>query len=315
MLLLTVSSSTVAARAEPRGNDGEELVQHGIELRKAGKNGDALAEFEKAYALSPTPRTRAQIALALHALGDWIGAERGLLDALSATDDPWVAQYRDVLEGALATVRAHLASLTVSTNAPTGELVINRVTVHALPLREPVRVVAGTLDIAVRAPGFRSADRVIELAAASERHEVFELEPVAEPAAPSPANVNALRSGADTPQPTTRRNPVPGYLALGAAGALAGGGFAAWRVHETDVAIYNDDGKCLLGTRTRGQQCGNYADAANAAFAVETAAFALSAAAAGTGVWLLLAAGKSAKLHGAWCSPSGPRGLVCGADF
>ena len=67
-----------AARADEPPGDAEALIQHGIELRRAGKNGEALSEFQKAYAIAPTPRAQAQIALALHALGDWLGAERGL---------------------------------------------------------------------------------------------------------------------------------------------------------------------------------------------------------------------------------------------
>lgn len=303
------------ALADPLPSESEPLVQHGIELRKVGKNAEALAQFQKAYALTPTPRGRAQIALALHALGDWLGAERGLTEALRATDDAWIGQYRDALEGALATVRAHLASLAVSINASTGELLVNGVSVHALPLREPIRVVAGTLDVAVRAPGYLPVERTIVLAPGDERQETFELTSV--PALDSPAaeEANAGPKRAETRLPAPRRAPLLTYLAFGAAGALAVGGVVAWRVHENDAAIYNDPSRCLLGTKTREQQCGNYADAAHVALAVEAVAFALAAAAAGTGAWLLLAPAQPARAHTAWCGPSGGAGVVCGARF
>ena len=128
-LLLVVNT----ARAEPPVGEAEAHIQNGIGLRRAGRDADALLEFQQAYAIVPTPRAQAQIALALHALGDWLGAERGLQQALGDGGDPWIAEYRGALEGALATVRAHLAWLSVSVNVPAGELLINGVSVRMVP--------------------------------------------------------------------------------------------------------------------------------------------------------------------------------------
>jgi hypothetical protein len=311
----------VAAGAAPPSEEAEKLIQHGVELRRQGKNGEALSEFQKAYELAPTPRGQAQIALALHAVGDWLGAERGLEEALRTEDDPWIAQYRDVLEGALATVRAHLGRLSVAINAAAGELLLNGVAVHTLPLSAPIRVTAGTLDIEVRAAGYAPAKRTIEIAAGTERHETFVLELLPPPAPvppPTPGVVPPVaapeRSSAEGPPAPASPGHFAGYVALGAAGAFAGGGVAAWIARQDNVAIYNDDGRCLVGTRTRGQECGQYADAANRALALEIAAFSAAGGAAVLGTWLLWTPRRK-PAGAAWCAPWGRVGLACTAEF
>jgi tetratricopeptide (TPR) repeat protein len=308
------------ARAEEPAAEAEALIQKGVELRRAGKNGEALSEFQKAFALTPTPRAEAQIALALHALGDWLGAERALKEALRAADDPWIAQYRDPLEGALATVRAHLGWLSVSVNVAAGELLLNGVSVHAVPLSEPIRVAAGTLDVAVHATGYAPSERTTEIAAGAEQHEVFTLEPLPPPIRPPevvrPVDATMLAStSAATRAPSLQRSLV-GYATLGGAGVLVGGGIVAWRVRESDVATYNDNSQCLVGTRTRGQQCGHYADAANEALGLEIAAFAAAAGVTGLGAWLLLWRPPIQQPLGALsCSPWSHAGVMCGASF
>src|SRR5579859_5344419 len=59
------------AQAEDAGVESEAHIQRGVQLRLLGANQEALTEFEAAYALTATPRCRAQIALARQALGDW----------------------------------------------------------------------------------------------------------------------------------------------------------------------------------------------------------------------------------------------------
>jgi hypothetical protein len=320
--LLAVGS----ARAEEPAAAAEARIQRGIELRRAGRNGEALSEFQKAFALTPTPRAQAQIALALHALGDWLGAERALEDALRAGDDPWIAQYRDVLEGALATVRAHLGWLSVSANVAAGELFLNGVSVHALPLSGSIRVVAGKLDTEVRAQGYTAVLRTIEIVPGKEDHETFTLEPqaVAQRSADPVASVADVPSNLLVPKlvPKPRRSapawrsPMAGSLALGAAGAFAAGGIVAWRVREDNVATYDDNSRCLVGPRTRAEQCGQYADASNMALGLEIAAFAAAAGTAAFGTWVLLTAPHARPSPGAVsCSPFGQVGLLCGGLF
>ena len=312
---LLIASRT---RADDLTAEAEALIRHGVELRRASRNAEALSEFQRANELVPSPRAQAQIALALHALGDWLGAERGLEKALAAASDAWIAQYREALEGALATVRAHLGRLSVSANVPSGEVLVNGVSVHSLPLTEPIRVVAGDLDVTVRAPGYAPVQRTLEVLPQKEIHVDLVLEPLPR-SLPSLVSASASSATSSAVSPAPRAVAAPqgplAYVALAGSGLLAAGGVVAWRVHEDQAAIYNDDSRCLVGTRTREQQCGAYSSAANEALAVEVGAFGLAGAAAGVGVWLLIPTMNKASRLEAWCAPWGGVGLSCGGAF
>jgi hypothetical protein len=68
-----VANGDMARADEPQ--DVEAIINRGIALRLEGRDLEALVEFERAYAMNPTPRARAQIALAHQALGAWVPAE------------------------------------------------------------------------------------------------------------------------------------------------------------------------------------------------------------------------------------------------
>jgi hypothetical protein len=298
--------------ADDAGSKAETLIQRGVELRRAGQNGEALAQFQSAYALVPTPRAEAQIALALQALGDWLGAEIALQTALRSADDPWIAQYREALDGALATVRAHLASLHIDVNVTEGQLLLDGVSVHLLPTADAVRIRAGTLDIEVRAPGYVPAHRKVDVAAGAEVRESFSLDPIARPLPPAPTDAAPVAH----PQPVASRDRVGSYVAFASSVALAGGGVVAWRVHEGELAHYNDDTACVFGTLTRSQRCGGYDTVANVALGLEIGAFAASAITVGVGAWLLWSPSRHRpETAGASCGPYGAFGVACGGRF
>ncbi len=287
-------------------------IQRGVELRREGRNGEALVEFQKAFALDPSPRARAQIALALQALGDWLGAEQWLTEALQAGDDAWIVRYRTELDSALATIGSHLGSLSLHVDAQEGEVLVNGAPAQALPSAGPIRVVAGSVNVVVRVPGHADSHRVIDVPAGglvSESMEVGAALPGAgSPPPPSPAT-------AAHEAPPTFHPPVGAYVALGSAGALTIGGVVAWTIRQSAAATWNDDAQCLKPGETRVQQCGTYLDTANGASALEIIAFSAAAVSAGIGVWLLLhPAPASASAADAWCSP-GPLGVTCAGAF
>jgi hypothetical protein len=308
------------SQADDPASESESRIRRGVELRKVGRNADALVEFVRAYDLFPTPRARAQVALALQALGDWVGAELGLEDALRAGDEPWINQFRDALDGALATVRAHLAWLWVDASAPGGELLLNGVLVRSIPLERPVRVVVGTLDIEVRCAGYLPAFRRLEVLPGANLRESFALEPRASSPEPHPmaaiSSVVLSEPSASVVRLTSQRGwSTGGYVALAAAAALAGGGVAAWRVREDQVAMYNDDGRCRIGALTRAQRCGSAAQTADIALGLEITAFATSVISAAAGAWLLWKADAHPSKAATWCAPSAGAGVTCGGTF
>ena len=287
----------------------EAHIKRGVELRTAGNNAEAVAEFERAVELTPTPRARAQLALAHQALGHWLEAERGLRDAL-AVEDAWVARYRASLEQALAVVRGHLGWLTVEAEPSSATL---RVAEQPAPVGKPVRVVAGEVPIEVSAEGHKRVVRSVPVAAEATVREAVELEPevvaveeqpkVLTVAAPAPPQ----RDARDLPERPVLRN-----VMFVSSGVLLAGGLAAWRVREHHVDIWNDDDRCLTGSQTRSEQCGDHQRAARIALSAEIIAFTGSAAALGAGIWMLVAPRRKSPVA---ILPSYGPGVSCRVQF
>ena len=175
--LLVVSLTTSfagRALAAPDDPDAEALINRGLDLREHGKDDEALAVFKKALAKSPSPRARAQVALAEQALGLWISAESDLVLCLAAADDPWITKNRGAIEGALAVVRRHLGSLEIR-GTEGAEVLLDGVRLGALPATTPFRVEAGRRTLELRAKGFHSTARNVEIAPGSVTRETVML--------------------------------------------------------------------------------------------------------------------------------------------
>ena len=143
--------------------DDEVAIRHGLQLRLELHDEAALAEFQHAYALAPTPRAQAQIALAEQALGRWADANTDLDLALANTHDPWIVANRAILEAARASIRGHLATLEVSSNVASAQLRVNDGPPEMLP--RTLRVVQGTVVLDVEAEGFEPVQRKLEVSA------------------------------------------------------------------------------------------------------------------------------------------------------
>lgn len=316
VVVIVAASSSATAHADP--SESEDYVQRGIELRRMGQNREALSAFEQAYRLEPTIRAGAQIALAHQALGEWVEAERGLERALTSGDDPWIARYHEDLERALSIVRAHLGWLVVEVNVAHAELVVDDTSHHELPSSEPVRVTAGSISMEVRAPGFVPIRRAVDVDPGAQVHVAVDLEsmPPSSPLdAPRPLESHAVAASPEVVQ-GEERSRARAYVPLVAAVVLAGAGVVSWRVRENEVAIYNDDSRCLTGTMTREQQCGSRAQAANVLLGVEIGAFATAGASAALGVWQLWrSSARSSTIARLPCAPWGGLGMECGGRF
>lgn len=83
------------------------LVRQAVELRREGRDADALLVLERAWRIRPTAQVRAQIGFAEQALGRWEDAARHLREALEQPD-LWVTERRAIVVEALAVVERHL---------------------------------------------------------------------------------------------------------------------------------------------------------------------------------------------------------------
>lgn len=156
-LVLLLALAVLAAAAAPSSRASAQRradpIDEGIALRERGRDAEALALFERAYAETPSARALAQIALAEQALGRLVEAEAHLAEALGETGDPFIRRNRTILEGELAEIRTQVGDLTVTGGPEGAEVVVGGQALGVLPLDAPVRVVAGSVALVVRAPG------------------------------------------------------------------------------------------------------------------------------------------------------------------
>jgi hypothetical protein len=206
-LVIGALAWSTSARA---GNDkrADKLIQRGVELRKAGKDEQALEVFRSAYAIEASPRVQGQIALAEQALGRWVEAESDMVSALEGPQDPWIEKNRAALRAALTVVRQHLASLDVVGSPAGARVKVDDRDIGVLPFDKPVRVTAGEIVVSVSAPGHTEISRKIKTGPGDLVREVFTLHSVEE--APAPAAKPAMESA-----------PVPPRIAGGGSDGVA----------------------------------------------------------------------------------------------
>ncbi len=170
-LLVTLIPAATQAQSNP---EADAAISKGIELRRQGKDEEALAQFQRAFKLAPTPRAKAQMGLAEQAIGRWADAERDLEEAMSHASDPWIIKQKGVLSEAMTVIRRHLGSLIVK-GEPVGAVVeLDGEPVGALPMPER-HVTAGEVVVTVRARGHLTLSRKITVTPGELAAEVFKL--------------------------------------------------------------------------------------------------------------------------------------------
>jgi hypothetical protein len=142
--------------------DDEALIREGVQLRREGRDRDALERFTRALAVRRSPRALGQAGLAAHSLGLWVDTERYLLSALEGSDDPWIAQNRATLDAMLAEAVSRLGTFELVGGAAGAEVRLSGQLLGTLPLA-PVRLVAGSFILEVRAPGFYPVSRPVTI--------------------------------------------------------------------------------------------------------------------------------------------------------
>jgi len=175
-----------------QAQDAEAAIRQGMELRKQGEDARALPYLEKAYQLSRTPRTAAQLGLVQMGLGYWVDAERHLDEALSDPDNYWVAKNRAVLEGARTRVRSMIGLLAITGQPAGAEVLVNGRPVGRLPLAQEVRIGKGPAEVEVRADGYVTANRSVTVAGGGRQQLSIALVPADKGPAAAPANTRAL---------------------------------------------------------------------------------------------------------------------------
>ncbi len=196
-IVLILLSQTSIAQGNPQNAEAANAhTAKGIELRQASRDAEALAAFEAAYRLVPSPKAMAQRAFAEQALGRWVEAETHFRDALGAQTDDWVRQRRTMIEDGLREVSEHIGSIQIEGNIRSGLVEVNGKVVANLPMKGPVSVTAGTAHIVVRAPGFRPVEITRQIAPQALARESVTLSPSQEGLSQQPNSpANAAHRG------------------------------------------------------------------------------------------------------------------------
>lgn len=241
----------------------EALVQRGIELRRAGKDEEALGAFQEAEKLAPTVvRTRVHLAATHQALGHWLDADEYLRGVLSEPEDPYVERHRATLERALEYVDRHIGELEVS-GAPAGATVrLNGRELGTLPLSRAVRVPVGTYELEVSREGYYEARRPVVLTSRGVVREAVDLAPApqapAASTAPNPARTaSTADSGAGSPR----------WLSWTLTGLAVGAGATttvALLLREKHASNWNSN-DCLQQGFSRGDVCRDELDSGRTA--------------------------------------------------
>ncbi len=213
------------ASAQPTGcRDMDPLLSTGLRLRRSGLDAAALEVFRTLRAQCPRPQVIAQLALAEHALHRWRDAWVHLQDALAGTGDPWINSRRAALETVLGEIRPHLAGLMVRGDFPGAQVMVDGVAIGTLPMREPWRGVALSVEVDVWPVGGPSLHRTVALQEDRVTEETFVAAPA--PAVVPPPVVVARPVEAPREERAWQR-PV-GWTAVAVGGALLVGGSVAW---------------------------------------------------------------------------------------
>ncbi len=269
--LLIVAFTNTSRHAGAAGDPAELLIRQGVELRKKGKDAEAVERFQQAYDLAHTARAAAQLGLCEQALERWVDADAHLAEAL-ASSDPWIERKRTILEQSLNEVRSRLATVTV-TGAPEGAVVrINEQVAGVLPSAIPMRIVAGKAIISVTAAGHRrkQIERVVNAGESVAIEVTLESDPALvgqTPQQQSPAGEDATPSTpalpAHTDHSSGRGLRIGAYAAWGVSVLALGLGIHGHLQRESAASDFaSPDNACdkANGVILGGTRCEAYAD-------------------------------------------------------
>lgn len=244
-----LSAGQAQAQTQAQAEE-DELIRRGVELRQQSHDDQALEIFRRAYGLSRSPRALAQMGLAEQALGRWLEAEQHLREALAATGDPWIIQRREAIDGSFAVVVQHVGELELGGGVPGAEVWINGQLAATMPLPAPLRVLAGSATVELRAAGYFPLIRNVLVPARGRARETLTL--VREPSATTVTGVLGAAEAPDLTPSDGGASPRPwqrtlAWVTAGGAALMLGGGVVAQVVSESPAERYNagyDAGRC-----------------------------------------------------------------------
>jgi hypothetical protein len=268
---------TAEARPADSGNAAASaaLVDQGIELRRQGKDAEALNVFKQAVLLQPdSVRALIHVATCYQAVGDWVSADTHLRRALEHTADPYIERHREALENAHRVIADRLGMLEVG-GGPAGAIVLlNGQRMGQLPLSEPIRATVGDYLLEVKMPGHYPTSRPVSIKSRTLVREDVQLASAgarsSEAFAAGSASGGAASAGTshseDGSAPGAAKSQWLTWTLGGLGGAAAITAVTALIVRNESARHWNDDERCRnVPGRTRQDLCGDERDSAKTA--------------------------------------------------
>ncbi len=160
---VTPPSSDAPQPAESAQAQADKLKAEGDALFRARNYLDAVAAYDKSYALVPDARVLYNKGRALEALG-----RHGLaLETLTLFEKTAPAELKGQVQGLpdlIATLRQRVCELTVQVNVEGAEVRLGNEVLGTTPLSGPALVNAGTTEITVEKEGYFETSRKVTLA-------------------------------------------------------------------------------------------------------------------------------------------------------
>jgi hypothetical protein len=208
--------------------------QRATELYEENNLAGALAEFRRAYALSPTYKVLYNVGQICFLMQDFPCAFDSLTRYLEQGGGEVAQQRREEVQRDLAKLQTRVARLRIRVDKPGADVTVDNVSVGQTPIRELVLVTAGRPQIRVTLAGHAPVTRVVEVAGMDLATVDVQLTALVSDAAPAPPD-SVLRAGAPAPAPDpadarSDGGPSFAWIATGvlAAGAAVTGGIALW---------------------------------------------------------------------------------------
>jgi hypothetical protein len=157
-------ASMAENRAAPEADKAAARFQQAVELYREGSYEGALAEFRKAYQISPTYRVLYNIAQTQYALHDFVGAYKSLLQYVSDGGNDIPADRRAQVDEMSAKLEERIGHLQITTNVAEADIRVDDVSVGQSPLPGMLAVNVGTHKVSAAKAGFSEAIRNVTVA-------------------------------------------------------------------------------------------------------------------------------------------------------
>jgi hypothetical protein len=111
------------------------------------------------------PRIAGYLGLCELSLGHWTEAEQHLGEALLVPGNPWVEQNHASLVASLKRAHDNIGAVVITGSPDGAQIYIDGRAMGQLPLREPLRLARGVVDVELRAPGYATTRQSVGVTA------------------------------------------------------------------------------------------------------------------------------------------------------